>query len=216
MKCPGPGESVYHQPPLLRQHLCRDALDTAAHLGCRSPRERQQHHATGVSPPHNQMRHAMGKRVCLAGTGPGDDKQWLISTVLHRVTLFGVEPSEIIVGHRCFRSDSNRQSYQQARLGSAETHLAFQTACKSQGVEDIATGTRTVPAATRVRAISDPWEFGRLSSPRASRKSDAGGRPDTSIKSIIQLLGARPSTMVWGESSPTVSEKGSSRPRRQI
>jgi len=33
----------------------------------------------------------MGKRVCLAGSGPRDDKQWLLTTVLHSVTLFGVE-----------------------------------------------------------------------------------------------------------------------------
>jgi hypothetical protein len=37
MKCPGPGEGICHELPLLRQHLHRDALDTAAHLGRGSP-----------------------------------------------------------------------------------------------------------------------------------------------------------------------------------
>src|SRR6516225_10769920 len=42
----------------------------------------------------------MGKRVCLAGPGPRDDKQGLVTTVLHSVTLFGVERSKIRLGHR--------------------------------------------------------------------------------------------------------------------
>jgi hypothetical protein len=50
---------------------------------------------------HKQMRHAMGKRVCFAGASPGDDEQWLTTTVLHSVSLFGVEGSEIRLGHCC-------------------------------------------------------------------------------------------------------------------
>ena len=60
------------------------------------------------------MRHAMGKRVCLPGPGPRDDKQWLITTVLHSVTLFGVECSEIRLGHWCL--GPNHQSHQQALI----------------------------------------------------------------------------------------------------
>jgi hypothetical protein len=54
----------------------------------------------------------MGKRVCLAGSGPRDDKQWLITTVLNGATLFGVERSEIRLGHRGL--GPNHQSHQQA------------------------------------------------------------------------------------------------------
>jgi hypothetical protein len=46
----------------------------------------------------------MGKRVCLAGPGPRDDKQRPITTVLHSVTLFGVQRSKIRFGHRCAKS----------------------------------------------------------------------------------------------------------------
>jgi hypothetical protein len=70
-----------------------------------SPRKRQQHHATGVSSLHNQVRHAMGKRVCFAGASPRDDEQRLITTVLNGMSLFRVEPSKIILGH-CFKSES--------------------------------------------------------------------------------------------------------------
>jgi hypothetical protein len=45
------------------------------------------------------MRHAMGKRVCFAGSGSGDDKQWPIITMHNSVTLFGVELCEIRFGH---------------------------------------------------------------------------------------------------------------------
>src|SRR5262249_25076879 len=53
-------------------------------------------------------------RVCLAGPGPRDDKQGLITTVLHSMMLFGVECSKIRLGHRCL--GPNHQSHQQARI----------------------------------------------------------------------------------------------------
>ena len=63
----------------------------------------------------------MGKSVCFAGVSPRDDKQWLITTVLHSMSLFGVEPSQIIFGH-CY-SGPNHQSHQEARIFRAPAML---------------------------------------------------------------------------------------------
>jgi hypothetical protein len=41
----------------------------------------------------------MGKRIRFAGSSARDDKQWLITTVLNGATLFGVERSQIRLGH---------------------------------------------------------------------------------------------------------------------
>src|SRR5215469_4979747 len=56
----------------------------------------------------------MGKSICFSGPSPRDDKQGLITTVLHSMTLFGVECSKIRLGHRCL--GPNHQSHQQARI----------------------------------------------------------------------------------------------------
>jgi hypothetical protein len=51
------------------------------------------------------MHHAMGERVGLSGTSPRDDKEWLIATVLHSVTLFRIKRCEIGLSH-CAVSES--------------------------------------------------------------------------------------------------------------
>ena len=69
-----PCQSIGQEPGLFGQHVRRNALDPAAHLGCGPARKRQQHHAARIGALHDQMRHAMGERVGLARAGASDDQ----------------------------------------------------------------------------------------------------------------------------------------------
>jgi hypothetical protein len=48
---------------------------TALHVGCRSTREREQQDALGIDSVEDEVRHAMRKRVRLAGARARDDQQ---------------------------------------------------------------------------------------------------------------------------------------------
>ena len=69
-------------PRLGAEHLARDALDPARHLGRRAAREGHQQDAARIGAVDDQMRDAVRQRVGLAGAGAGDDQQrpgtWLL------------------------------------------------------------------------------------------------------------------------------------------
>ena len=62
-------------PAFEPKHLCRDALDTALHLGCGAAREGEKHHPARVDARDDEMRDPMCQRVGLAGTRAGNDQE---------------------------------------------------------------------------------------------------------------------------------------------
>src|SRR5262249_20037928 len=107
MECPRPGQGINDQPRLFRQALRGDPLTSADHLLRRSPEKGEEHDATRINAPNNQMGHAVGERLCLSRTRPCIDEQRL-NTVLHSMALFRVERSEMRIGHRFVDEVANR------------------------------------------------------------------------------------------------------------
>ena len=75
MKSAGPGQRVRHHAGIVAQNLARDSLDARRHLGGGAARKRHQKNAPWVGAANDQMRHAMGKRIGLAGSCAGDHQQ---------------------------------------------------------------------------------------------------------------------------------------------
>jgi hypothetical protein len=95
-------QGINHQSRLFRQDPRGDPLNPTGHLLRRSPGKGEEHDPTRINARNNQMGHAMGERVCLARTGPGNDEQRLsiLDRVLHRAALFRVKRNEMRIGHR--------------------------------------------------------------------------------------------------------------------
>ena len=75
MKGPGPVQRIRHRSGLRAEHLGRNALDPALHLGGGAPREGEQHHAARIDPADDQMGDAIGQRVGLSRACARDDEQ---------------------------------------------------------------------------------------------------------------------------------------------
>src|SRR5262249_23202958 len=99
MECPRPGQGINHQSRLFRQDLRGDPLNPADHLLRRSPGKGEEHDATRINAPNNEMGHTVGERLCLSRTCPCIDEQ-RPNTVLHSMALFRVERNEMRIGHR--------------------------------------------------------------------------------------------------------------------
>ena len=68
----GPGQRVRHHAGIVAHHLAGDPLDALCHFGCGAARKRHQQDAPGVGAVDHQMGDAVGQRIGLAGTRPGD------------------------------------------------------------------------------------------------------------------------------------------------
>src|SRR5262249_52958459 len=99
MECPRPGQGINHQSRLFRRDLRGDRRNWAHHFLRRSAGKGEEHDATRINAPNNEMGHAVGERFCLSRTRPCIDEQ-RPSTVLHSMALFRVERNEMRIGHR--------------------------------------------------------------------------------------------------------------------
>ena len=102
----GPAQRVGHDSGLVAHHLARDALDPAGHLGRRAPRKCHQQDTARIGVVGDQMRHAVGQRVGLAGSGAGNHQKRRADmavggdAVLDRTALFRIERIQIWSGQR--------------------------------------------------------------------------------------------------------------------
>ncbi|ENN84041.1 hypothetical protein RHSP_71330 [Rhizobium freirei PRF 81] len=106
MECAAPGKRIGGDAGIRTQHLATDPLDAAAHLGGGAARKGHQQNAAWVRTLDDQMRDAMGKRIRLAGAGPGNHKQRpgdmtvaCSRAVLHCQPLLRVQLFQIGGGH---------------------------------------------------------------------------------------------------------------------
>jgi hypothetical protein len=93
--------------------LRADALDAAAHFRSRAAGKGHQQDAARIGTRDDQVRDAVGERVCLAGTGTGDDQQrpgrtapGHVRAVLDRAPLRIIQLFQISNSHarsRCVR-----------------------------------------------------------------------------------------------------------------
>jgi hypothetical protein len=98
---PGEGGMVLH--PAGAENPVEDLARPTLHL-LRSPsREREEQDALWIRTRVHQVCNAVGKRVCLAGSGPSDDQQRPVSVgsvcsnpVLNREPLLGVKRIEVL------------------------------------------------------------------------------------------------------------------------
>ena len=105
MKRSRPAERIRHRPGLRPEHLRGDALDPPLHFGGGAAREGEQHDPSRVRARDDEMRHAVGERVGLAGARARDDEQWRgfgerLAAMLDGAALLGVELGEIGGGHQ--------------------------------------------------------------------------------------------------------------------
>ncbi len=106
VKGPGLGQRTRHDGRVVPQYLCRDAFDPAGHFGRRAPGKGQEEDAPRIGSVDDQMRHAVGQRVCLSGPRPGDYQERIGETVIwdphamfHGPSLLRIELGEISGGH---------------------------------------------------------------------------------------------------------------------
>ena len=97
--------------------MCRDALDSADHLDRGAAGKGQEQQPSRIGPQHDEMRHAMGQRVGLAGAGAGDDEERRGAAMLDRNALFSVKPGEVRRGCHA--------SYGESPIPPASTAFGF-------------------------------------------------------------------------------------------
>ena len=85
----GPGQRVGHDAGIVADHLAGDPLDPLRHLGSRAARKRHQQDAPRIGAVDDQMGHAMGQRVGLAGARAGDHQQRRERPLARRAMLDG-------------------------------------------------------------------------------------------------------------------------------
>ena len=104
MKCSGPAKRIRHGPGIPAEYLRNDALDPSLHFGGAPPLNGEENYTARIRARDDQMRNAVGKRVCLAGPCTGDDEKWRrrikhVAAVFDRAALFGVELVEVCCSH---------------------------------------------------------------------------------------------------------------------
>jgi hypothetical protein len=75
MKGAAPGQRIGDRSATCAQHLGANPFDAPGHLGCRTPRKSHQQDAARIGATDDEMGDLVGKRVCLARTGTGNDEQ---------------------------------------------------------------------------------------------------------------------------------------------
>ena len=68
----GPGQRVGHHAGIVAEDLAGDPFDPFCHFGSGAPGKRHQQDTSRVGPVDDQMGHAMGQRVGLAGACAGN------------------------------------------------------------------------------------------------------------------------------------------------
>ncbi len=71
----GPSQRIGHQPRIVSEHLSADPLDPPRQFRRRPAGKGHQQDPTRIGAMDDQMRHAVGERVGLAGSGTRDDQQ---------------------------------------------------------------------------------------------------------------------------------------------
>ena len=128
MERAGPCQCVGHDARVGAHRQGADALDAARHLGSRPTGESHQQDAARIGAVDDQMGDAMGERVSLARSRPGDDQErarrravLLPDAMLDGLSLFGIEFFEIGQGRR-LRIGVWSRSY-------TEPHFSFCSQC---------------------------------------------------------------------------------------
>ena len=130
---PGPAQRICGDPGLVWKNLSRDVLDPADHLDCCPTGKGQEHDPSRIGAQHDEMRHAMGQRVGLAGAGTGDDEERRGAAMIDGLALFWVKPDEV---RRCSHADEGESS-----IPPASTPFELSANFSSEAGEICALGT---------------------------------------------------------------------------